>query len=297
MISLEDLTKNIPNLATYDPILRELEEVLNDPESTLVDVCAIVETDPVLTAKLLKLGNSCFFGFAKRVETVFEAISLFGIQQVRDLVAATAVMRMFNGVSAQQVNPQSFWRHCLACGVAARNLAIALRCPKPERFFVIGLLHDFGRLVLLFQSPATARQIFEHYDRNKITLREVERRLMGYDHAQIAGRVLQGWSYPASLVQAVEHHHVPMLASAFQLEACVIHVADHLVSAMQLGCSGERLIPPLDMPAWKRIGMTIDLIEPVVKSIDDQLTPVEQAFMAAKDRVPEEKLHGKVPLS
>jgi putative nucleotidyltransferase with HDIG domain len=297
MPSIDQLISGIPKLGSYGGVLDELEAVLGDMQSTLADVCTVIETDSALTARLLKLGNSCFFGFPKRLETVFETVCLIGVQQVRDLTAAAAVIKLFEGIAADHVNMESYWKHCLACGVASRSLAIARQLPKPEKFFVAGLLHDIGRLVLLSRAPDKAREIFSLYGANRRLLWEVETKVLGYDHAEIGAHLLQTWNYPPNLIMAVWHHHTPLETGTYQVEACLVHLADHLVNAMQMGGSGERWVPPVDLKAWDRLRLSTEVLESVVHSIDEQVSAVEQSFLVSPGKPQPEKAHGTVHLS
>jgi putative nucleotidyltransferase with HDIG domain len=286
--SIDSITDGIPNLGSYSGVLREMEEVLNDPQSTLSEVGKVIEKDPSLTARLLKLANSSFFGFPSRLETVSEAITLIGIQQAQDLICASTVIEIFEGVSAELVSMESFWKHSLACGVAARQLALERRVPKPEKFFVAGLLHDVGRLALYSRAPDMARAAFDRSAQEHKLLVKAETEILGFDHAEIGQALLRGWNYPANLVHAVHFHHSPMAAGSFQLEASLVHLADHLVNAMQLGSSGERFAPPLNARAWERINLTIDVLEHIVEAIDDQISAVESAFIVPKPAIPED---------
>src|SRR5271157_1012233 len=129
-MTINYLITGIPSLGSYAGVIEEIEAVLNHPDSTLADLGEVIEKDPDLTARLLKLGNSSFFGFPNRLETVSEAVSLIGIQQVQDLILASSVVEIFEGISADLVSMESFWTHCLACGIGARCLAIARQMPK-----------------------------------------------------------------------------------------------------------------------------------------------------------------------
>ena len=289
---IDRLIEGIPNLGSYSGVLQEMEEVLNDPQSTLSEVGKVIEKDPALTARLLKLANSSFFGFPSRLETVSEAITLIGIQQVQDLISASTVIEIFEGVSAELVSMASFWKHSLACGVAARLLALERRVPKPEKFFVGGLLHDVGRLALYSKVPDQARAIFELAQGQRMLLREAESEVLGFDHAEIGEALLRAWNYPANLVQAVRYHHSPISASPFQLEASLIHIADHLINAMQLGSSGERFAPPLNPRAWERVNLSGEVLGAMVEAIDGQISAVESAFL-----VPKEPAAGETPES
>jgi HD-like signal output (HDOD) protein len=279
--NIKYLAEGMPKLGSYAGVLASVEAALNDSQSSLGNLGEVIEKDPVLAARLLRLGNSAFYGFAYRLETVAEAISLIGIQQVLDLISVANVMRAFEGIAPEHVNMESFWKHSLACGIGARCLAVAGQLPAAEKYFVAGLLHDLGRLVLLSRAPQKATEVFALYQRRRMLLRDAEREFLGFDHAQIGEELLLGWQYPANLVSAVACHHTPMSAGIFQLESSVVHLADYLVHAMQMGNSGERFVPPLSNPAWERVGLTTDVLEPVMDSIDEQIAAVEETFLRA----------------
>lgn len=277
--TIAGLIGGVPSMGSYSGVIEELEEVLNNPESTLSHIGEVIEKDPDLTARLLKLGNSSFYGFPSRLETVSEAITLIGIQQVYDLIVAAQVIELFEGVSPEFVSMQSFWRHSLSCGVVARLLALDRRLPKPDKFFVAGLLHDVGRLILFSRIPGEVKTIFETCQARRCLLREAESDVLGFDHAAIGGELLKSWSYPPNLVQAIAYHHHPLSAGVFQLEASVVHVADFLCNGLQLGTSGEQFIPPLKMPAWERTSLEPGQLESILTTADEQIEAVEDAFL------------------
>ena len=281
--TIQNLVRGIPrSLGSYGPIIRELEDVINNPQSNLLKVGEVIEKDPDLTVRLLRLGNSSFYGFPTRLETVSEAISLIGLVQVQDLLAASSVMEVFTGVPEEFVSMESFWRHSLACGIGARLLAISRRLAKPEKFFVAGLVHDLGRLVLYSQAPECAKEVFECYHSERQLLRQAETKVMDFDHAQIGEALLRLWQYPAQLIEAVAFHHHPMVATTYPTGAAIVHVADHLVNAMQVGSSGERFVPPLNLKAWEHLGFSSDMLESVMSAIDDQIETVQEVFLAAQ---------------
>jgi putative nucleotidyltransferase with HDIG domain len=163
-------------------------------------------------------------------------------------------------------------------GITARLLAMEKRLPKPDKFFVAGLLHDVGRMVLFSQSGEWAQKVFECCQSEKILLRDAEKKILGYDHQQIAAELLQSWSYPNALVQAVAFHHAPNHSVA-KLDAAVVHIADHLVNAMGIGSSGEQFVPPLDDKAWEILGLNPEILARLVEAVDEQILAVEEAFL------------------
>ena len=277
--SIKAMVQAVPrSLGSYGPVLAEIEAALQSPQCNLNSIGDAIQKDPDLTARLLRLANSPFFGFANRLSTVAEAVSLLGIQQIQDMIVASSVLEQFKGVSDKFVNMDSFWRHSLAVGICARLLAMERRLPKPDKFFVAGLLHDVGRLVLFSQAADQAEKVFECSQAEKILLRDAEKKVLGYDHQQIAAELLQSWSYPNVLVQAVAFHHAPNNSVA-RLDAAVVHIADHLVNAMGIGSSGERFIPSLDEKAWAVLGLEPEILGRLVEDVDEQILAVEEAFL------------------
>jgi HD-like signal output (HDOD) protein len=278
--TIADLVGAVPSsLGSYGPVLDEIEIALESPQCSLVTVGEAIEKDPDLTARLLRLGNSSFYGYSSRLTTVTEAISLIGIQQVQDLILASSIVERFAGLADDFVSMESFWRHSLACGIAARLVALERRLPKPDKFFVAGLLHDVGRLVLFAQAPALAQQVFQLHHGGELLLREAEARVLGYDHQQIGGALLKHWKYPARLVQAVSCHHQPALSDCAREEAAIVHLSDHLVNAMQIGSSGERHVPPLNTKAWDTLRLSVDVLPTLINAVDDQIEAVEAVFL------------------
>ncbi len=285
-LTIAQLISGIPSLGSYAGVIREIDAVSNDPSSTIANLGDVIEKDPDLTARLLKLGNSSFFGFPNRLETVSEAISLIGIRQLQDLILVANVVDIFEGISPEQVSMESFWTHSLACGIGARCLAIARQMPKAERFFVAGLLHDLGRLVLFSRAPEQANEIFALYKSKRMLLREAEMQVLRFDHAQIGEGLMRLWQYPPNLTQAVAWHHQPMLSGFYQQESSLVHLADHLAHAMQIGNSGERFIPPLDARSWERLGLETNLLQSIMKSIDEQIEIVQEIFLVSPKSAP-----------
>jgi HD-like signal output (HDOD) protein len=279
--TIEQLLGGIPrSLGSYAPVINEIEAALQSPQCSLTTVGEAIEKDPDLTARLLRLANSSFYGFSSRLSTVTEAVSLIGIQQVQDLIVASSSIERFSGISEEFVSMESFWRHSLACGIAARLLAMEKRLPKPDKLFVVGLLHDVGRLLLFSQAPEATQQVFQLYQNEKLLLREAEQRVLGFDHQQVAGALLTQWKYPAGLVQAVAYHHSPGSSDLAPLETAVVHISDHLVNALQLGSSGERFIPPLNTKAWTRLGLSVESLGTLTNTIEEQLEAVQEVFLS-----------------
>jgi putative nucleotidyltransferase with HDIG domain len=259
-----------------------LTEVLNDPYSSNADVGAVIGEDPGLTARLLRLVNSAIFGFPARIESITQALSLVGTQQIHDLALATSVLRLFKNVPEDFFDMDSFWRHSLACGICARLIAAQRREPNVERLFVAGLLHDIGRLVLCSQFPDGARAAFEFRNESGTLLYEAERAVLGFDHAAIGRALLCEWKLPAALLDVVANHHQPTKAHNYPAEVAIVHVADITAHALLLGDGGERYVPPLEPSAWDTLQPMETIPIAVMDEIDSQHSAALKTIMSSE---------------
>lgn len=276
--SIEDLIESTPQLGSLPTIFYEINEAVENPESSFAEIGSIIGKDSALTARLLKIVNSSYFGFSSKVETITHAITIVGMVQLRDLALATAIINNFKGISKDAVNMHSFWEHSIATGLAGRVIGVYLKEPNPERFYVLGLLHDLGRLFSYLAIPDDMSRVLIKYSHGGL-LHEAENAILGWDHAEAGGRLLSKWNLPDRLVEGVLYHHNPSRAPRFPLEAAVTHVADILAQSMELGNSGERYVPPLDNEAWKTLGLPSSYLPTVVSQVERQVGEAIKVFL------------------
>ena len=251
-------------------IFTRIDESVNNPRSSLADIGKIISEDSSLTARLLKIVNSAFYSFPSKIETISRAVTIVGTQQLRDLALATSVMKLFQGIPPELMDMEAFWKHSIGCGVTARVLATYRREANVERFFVAGILHDIGRLILCMKDPDWMKMAITRCRNNDELLFKIEYEELGFDHAAVGRVLLQNWKLPASLEETVAFHHNPEAATRYPIEAAIIHVADVISHVLQLGNSGERFVPPLNSNAWERLQMTPSQLASLCEQVDRQ---------------------------
>lgn len=256
----------------------ELQESLKDPDKTFQDLGEIISFDPALTARLLKIVNSAFYGFPSRIETISHAISITGMDQLTDLALATLVIYQFRGIPNNLFNMEKFWRHSMACGVAARSIAELRNEANVERFYLAGILHDIGRLVIFKQEPALARDAFFRSKERQENIYLSERELIGFDHADVGRELLKAWQLPPRLVEAVACHHQPHTARLFPVEAAIIHTSDYIGHIMHVGSDAEFSDPQLHPKSWEIIGLGPDDIEFMKDKVNQQYKSIVSLF-------------------
>lgn len=266
-----DMVRQNVKLSSPPLIYNKLMRVLDDPRSGSNDLGNVISEDQGLAARILALVNSALFSLPWKVESISAAVRVVGTAQIRDIALATSVLSMFSEVPSDLLDVDSFRHHSLACGVGARVLAGHRGEDNPERFFVAGLLHDIGKLLIVINAPDQARAALEKTRETGKPLREFERDLVGCPHDQVGGTLLEKWSFPDALAEAVRYHHQPIRASRFPIEAAAVHVADVIAHGMAWGRSGQPIVPPFDGDAWSQLGIEMTMVPSLLEECERQL--------------------------
>lgn len=279
-LSAQDLVLRVKEISSLPDFFMRLDELINSPTVSFKQIGDILSEDAGISLRLLRLANSALFNFPRKIETIQAAISVIGTQQLRDLVLATTIMDMFSSVKNDIVSMRSFWEHSIACGITARVLATYLRDPNVERFYLMGLLHDIGRLIFFSQLAEKSRQALEMAKEKNIFLYKAEHQIFGFDHAHLGRVLLKQWRLVDCQQDAVSFHHTPHRAQKFKLEAAVVHISDIIVNAYQLGSSGERWVPALEVGAWDLLNISEKQLPQIVMQIQKQYEVALEIFLA-----------------
>lgn len=236
--------------------------MLHDPRSRASDLLEVLAHEPSMTARLLRLANSSFFGLPGHVETVPHAVEVLGLEQVRELALAAFSARQSGRVetSAELVE---LWQRSVRCALIARALAARLRLNSPEGLFVAGLLHAVGRLL-----PGAAGASPEQGGASPAT-GSAEAACERY-YADLGAELLEAWNLPARLVLAVRLHGAPAEAPGCPIEAVVLHVASVLARATSPSAAGVALAA-MEHAARVRLGLDADLAEGLVREAEQTL--------------------------
>lgn len=278
-MEIDELIKGNERLASLPEIYYQLNEAIHDPDCTFDDIGEIISIDTSLTLRILKIVNSAFYGFSSQVETVSHALTIIGTDQLTQLVLASSVMSRFKGIPEELINMEKFWQHSLACGLASRALATLSGEYNVERFFVAGLLHDVGRLVMCVKIPEQTAELMTRVRDTEQSLYEAEQKTLGFDHAELGGRLLKSWFLPERLEEAVASHHEPHKAANFPEEAAIVNLGNSIAHAMEIGDSGEVVASPLNPKSWEAIGLPESLYLAMVKDkVEQQFADVAKVF-------------------
>lgn len=273
-LTAKDLIDDTLELVSLPDVVHRINLMVDDPDSSAADIGELISEDPALTVRLLKVVNSPMYGFPSRIDTISMAITILGTRQLRDLVLATAVVGQFHSLSDTVVDMETFWCHSICSAVAARTISLHLKVNNSERFFVAGLLHDIGKLVMYLTHPDASHQVIELSVEPGIHKADIEKSVFGFSHAEVSAELLSQWQLPDSLVEPARYHHHPVRATHFPMETAAIHIADVIANDIQIPISldDDNLIKPV---AWSTLGLEPGILEQLHEEIyavlDDSL--------------------------
>ena len=257
--------RNIQSLPTLPPVVTKLTKLLGDENTTALKLAEVIEKDQVLTSKVLKMVNSAFYGFPRRISTVSTAIVLLGFNVIRTLIITASIFEMMHSEDL------GLWEHSLGVAAASGLLAQKLELKNPEEVTTAGLLHDLGKVVIRTEFPEKYREI-NHLVREKgLFLREAEREVLGLDHGEIGEFLTNRWNLPERLVEPIAFHHDVERARKYRKETAIVHFADILIYALGYGYGGHPWVPPLNEKAWKLLRLKQKDLEELLPILDDRL--------------------------
>ncbi len=267
-ITVEALVLKTGTIYSLPLFYNRLNETINHPRSSVSDIVKIIMEDQGLSARILKLANSPMFGGYSNVDSITKSVTIIGFQQLRDLALASSVLKVFKGVPDDLLTMASFWIHSISCGIIARTLASYLRENNIERFFVAGVLHDVGQIVMCSTVPELVKEIRKKSIALDRLCYKTEYEMLGFNHAGVGGALLQHWRIPSSISEPVSHHHSPGFAKQFPLEAAVVHISDIICHSTGFGGSIEHAVPEIDDDAWKRLNMPVAMLSNIIKQAE-----------------------------
>lgn len=253
-IAIEEVVRHIRDLPSLPAVVIELLSTMEQEDVDVHVLGAKIALDQSLTAKTLRLANSSFYGLQSKVTSIQQAIAVLGFRSIRSMVTACAVTASFPATARGSFDFKAFWRHSVATGVCAQLLARQLKV-NPDSAFTAGLLHDIGALVLATRFAAQYEEMLAYRRQQDCSVLDAELAVFGLDHALVGSTLAAYWKFPLAMQSAVASHHVDGRTATPALDL-VVHAANTLAHALDLGEVEDDLVPPLSAHVWQVLALS-----------------------------------------
>lgn len=266
-LTIEQIVKTVRQVPSPSTVVIE---ILASFEKENLDTASLVKKigqDQGLTARVLRVANSPFYGMSSKVGSVGEAMVVLGFHNVRSLVAAAGIINQFPVTEGNSLDRLAFWQHSIGSAVCAQGLAKTTGKDQALAF-TAGLLHDVGRLVLDAYFHDESSAIMAYSAAQDVTLSEAEQAQIGFDHAVIGYELVKQWKFPVPIQQAIRNHLQPERDRAVLTD--LVHVANVLCHALDFGNAGYKMVPPLSSGSWTRLGLDWDAMPLLLAEIERQ---------------------------
>lgn len=278
--ALDKIVSSIGELPATPAIIASLMGLTSDLNADIDKISQAIMTDQSLTARVLKLSNSSFYGRAKEINSLKEAVILLGFKTLRSLVVAASTHGLYTSTGGEDHN--KLWEHTLAAAIASRVIAKILNHPQIEEAFIAGLLHDIGKLVLLQKKEKDYKEIIRTVEESKGKFIEAEDEKFGFNHTDAGLLVLHKWSFPTDLINAVFEHHDPIDLDQENIRlSYIVNVGNLLAKKIPVGFNDYCPEDLSRSASFKHIGLDPEQLELMEAQMAEEFE-FERSILAVK---------------
>jgi putative nucleotidyltransferase with HDIG domain len=275
MTDPREIIERINELPTLPAVVAKVNSLVNSSAASAGDINEVISRDLALSTKVLKLVNSSFYGFPRRITSITHAVVILGFNTVRNLALSAFVFSAFK-TGRKGFDSTAFWRHSIGTALGASTTAQVLGLSQSEKedVFMAGLLHDTGKAVMCEYLPEAMDQVTAMVREKQCLFLDAEREVLDFNHAEIGGALLERWGLPEALVELVREHHTLRGSPSRARLIAIVHFADILARGLCIGNPGDNRIPLLREEAWELLELERDQTGQIM---DLTLADVEQA--------------------
>lgn len=256
--NLEIAVDKIEGLPTLPTVYAQVEELCKNPEVDADELAKVIETDPSITLKMLKLSNSAFFGFNREIKSIRDAVALLGNETVQNAVLSISI---FEALKDQEhsagLDKKEFWKHSAAVGSIVRFMTKKMKIEREESF-TSGILHDIGKIILDGLFAEFYVGVIKSVSEKKMPIIEAEETTLNLTHTKLGQELAESWGIPPKLTEAISHHHSPQKAERDSELASLVHVADAIARNLGYGSGGDPYVPCIQTFALEQLAISAE---------------------------------------
>ncbi len=274
-IQNQELISFVEKMPAFPKSVQRVVQLTSDINASAKEIVRVIESDPVMTVKILKVINSAFYGLPQKITSIQRAVVHIGLNTIKNLALSVAAMGVLQPTNKADFDTQKFLLHSLTTASLCRMLAEKLKVKASEcsGFFVAGLVHDFGKIVFAEFDPVNFKLALDKSAKENISLHEAEFEFMGINHAQVGKILAEKWELDPVLIDAIEHHHDTL--NETMLSACIF-TANQISKKLQFGFAGNPVIEETPDEIIPRFELTLD---DLISSLGD-LSPIKSEALS-----------------
>jgi len=271
-VKLEHVLKRIQTLPPLPTSAIRVIALTKNPDTSVKELENVIGQDPALAAGMLRQANSAYYGYARRISSLQEAIVVLGFQATQGLAMAAAVAPLLKiQLVGYDIEQDGLWKHSMLTAMAARTLCKRMGLPYGDIAFTAGLLHDIGKLVISIYVQEVGAYLLEKVAIAKLSYVELEEKVIGFNHATVGGFLAKGWNLPEDLVAAISYHHTPSDAQIHEDLSSIVHIANGLSSTLGVGGGVDSFLNPIQQGALDRLSLKESDLELIVADLGEFL--------------------------
>ncbi len=271
------LAAAVDGMPAFPKSVEKILELTRDPNCTPKDLVQVIDKDPVVTVKILKVVNSAYYSLPKQITSISHAVVYLGFNTIKNLALSIAAIGMLPKDNAAGFDGQQYLLHSLATAGIAKRIALKLDDADPMDCFIAGLLHDFGKVVFAQFMPAEFRRALEISSANGSSLHLALQQEIGADHAVVGAMLVEKWRFAPALIETIRNQYGPELKDT-DMVACVF-AANQISKKLAFGFGGNHCIDPFPPAIVKRLGSDLDGL---IGSLGDLEPVLEEAKIFSK---------------
>lgn len=267
----KEIIKLVEKMPAFPRSVQRVLELTSDINSNPKDLVQVIEHDPVLVMKILKLVNSAYFGLASKINSINHAVVYLGLNAVKNIALTTVTIGMLPKSNSVGFDTNGFLFHSILTATITKLLAKKNKIPENEVFdyFLTGLLHDIGKVVFLRFMPGKFKKSLEIAKEGKSPLHIIEKKVLGIDHCQMGFFIGAKWKLPKNIIEAIRYHHTPVESnSKIPLHTDYVYVANQMCKKLEKGYSGNYYFQDMPGKMKARFGMGLDEIRLTLDDLD-----------------------------
>lgn len=278
--TLDSIVRKVQDMKPLPMVVGQIINITENPKATIRDLEDVILKDQVLTTKILRVANSAYYTYNRKISTISQAAVLIGFKAIKGIAFASVLNKYMNvELKGYEMQQDDLWKQAQTCAIAAREISKRIKYRDQEEAYIAGLLHDVGKTVLSQYLEEEYGEIVKLVEEG-MSFDEAEAKVLGFSHTEIGGKVAEKWNLPKHLVDAIKFHHNPDSADDNIMMVNIVHVADAITMMIGIGMGADGMNYRMSERALEMLGLDEIGIQDLISTIVDIVQSEENYLLS-----------------